>query len=336
MKKLLIAWAMLLVCLATRAQTINKLEYFIDTDKGVGKNKLVNVTATADGSFPFTVALSGLPAGYHMLYIRTKDSKGKWSITARQPIQVLPVSGKEIIASGEYFFDTDEGFGLGKKIAVAPQDSIILQDFTAAVNTLQPGYHKMYVRLLDNYGNWSQTARYNVQVVRGTGTQYIVEAEYFFTKDAGVGHCASVALTPAANGTFSFNIPADQVPSNAKNLYVRIRDSSNNDWSATRSKKLPADTTTSGVAMAIAQVSNPSVALSPNPAHNYFNISFKGLESKRDIQIFVKDISGRILISKKLSAASTQQIDVATLAKSTYFVTVIAQDFMSTQKLIVQ
>jgi len=194
----------------------------------------------------------------------------------------------------------------------------------------------MYLRFLDNYGSWSQTSRYNVEVVRGTGTQYIVEAEYFFTKDAGVGNCAAVALTPAANGTFSFNIPANQIPANAKKLYVRVRDSSNNDWSITRFKTLPVDTAASNLIIADALIDKPSVTLSPNPAHNYFNISFKGFESKSDIKVFVKDISGRILISKKLSAASMQQIDIAALAKSVYFVTVIAQDFMSTQKLVVQ
>lgn len=336
MKKIIMALITVFLYQLTNAQTINKLEYFIDTDKGVGKNKLVNVTASADGTFPFVASLNNIEAGYHTLYIRARDNKGKWSLTTRQYIQVLPTDAKKIITKGEYFFDTDDGIGEGKKITVVTQDSLILQDFIANAATLQPGYHNLYIRFLDNYGNWSQTARYNVQVTKNASKEYIVEVEYFFAKDAGVGKCAAIALTPAVNGEFSFVIPNNKIPANAKKLYLRVRDSANGDWSLTRFKAVNNNMNASDTITSALSIEKTSFLVMPNPAHSYFNITFKGFNQKKDINVLVKDIAGRIVLTQKAQAFSNLQINVSSLAKGIYFITVTAADYTSTQKLIIQ
>ena len=99
--------------LACLSQNVVQVEYFIDTDAGYGNNTIIDVTPSADGTFPFTVNLSSFIPGYHKLYIRTKDSDGKWSFTARRNIEVLASEAKTTIISGEYFIDTDPGFGSG-------------------------------------------------------------------------------------------------------------------------------------------------------------------------------------------------------------------------------
>lgn len=337
MKKIIMAFLTVLLYQLINAQTINKLEYFIDTDKGVGKNKLVNVTASADGTFSFVAGLNNIEAGYHTLYIRARDNKGKWSLTTRQYIHVAPTDAKKIITKGEYFFDTDDGIGKAKKITVATQDSLILQDFIANTATLQPGYHNLYVRFLDNYGNWSETARYNVQVTKTSGKEYIVEVEYFFTKDAGVGKCASVIISPAfEKGEFSFYIPKKEIPANAKKLYLRVRDSANGDWSLTRFKTINNNPISSDTITSALIVEKTSFSVMPNPAHDYFNISLKGFNQKSDIHILIKDVSGKARITQKLNTITNKQIDVSSLAKGIYFITVIAADYTSTQKIIIQ
>lgn len=217
----------------TSAQNVTQVEYFLDEDAGFGKNTVVTVTPSADAAFPITVNINGATAGFHKLYIRTKDSDGKWSHTSRRTIEILKSEAKQVIVGGEYFFDEDPGFGAGTTITVSPQDSVIMQNFKAVVTGLTPGFHKMYLRMKDNYGNWGITVRQNVEVIK-SDSSYITLVEYFFDTDPGFGNCASATFAiPAQDSTFSFTIPASQVPANYDNFYLRVKDSSNYNWSLT-------------------------------------------------------------------------------------------------------
>lgn len=214
-------------------QNVTQIEYFIDVDAGFGKNTLVNVTPSEDGNFPLNVNISNASPGLHKLYLRIKDNDGKWSQTSRRTFEVLKTAAKNIITGGEYFFDTDPGFGNATSIIVSPNDSSIMQNFTATVTGLQPGYHKLYGRFKDLYGDWSQTFRRNIEVIK-SDSSYITVAEYFFDTDPGFGNCASATFAiPAQDSTFTFTIPASQVPANYDNFYLRVKDSSNYNWSFT-------------------------------------------------------------------------------------------------------
>ena len=232
------------VSITALAQDTNvvQLEYFFDADQGVGKNTLLNVTLAADGTFPFTPSISGLAVGYHKLYIRTKDSNGKWSFTTKNNVEVFTPNAKVSILSGEYFIDVDPGFGLGMPVTVAAPDSMVLQNFPAVTAALAVGYHKLYGRFLDNFGRWSQTFRRNIEVYKND-TNYVYKAEYFFKTDSGYGNCTDVTLTkPSVDGTFSFNIPLTQIPAGSDTLFIRVQDSTEGKWSVTVAKDTSKDT----------------------------------------------------------------------------------------------
>jgi|GEM_PF-1080014 len=78
---------------ATAALPFNTLEYFFDTDPGMGNGTLLTVPATTDlSSFSFTADVSGLADGPHVLFVRTV---GQWSITSSQSFTIgapLPVN----------------------------------------------------------------------------------------------------------------------------------------------------------------------------------------------------------------------------------------------------
>lgn len=227
-----------LICISilSSGQNVTQIEYFVDVDAGFGKNTLVNVTPSADAGFPITVNINNAAAGFHKLYIRTKDSDGKWSQTSRRTIEVLKTAAENIITEGEYFFDTDPGFSNAASIIVSAKDSAIMQNFTANVTSLPPGYHKLYGRFKDLYGNWSQTFRRNIEVIK-SDSSYINLVEYFFDTDPGFGNCASaIFASPSKDSTFTFTIPASQIPASYKNLYFRVKDSSNYNWSITQWK----------------------------------------------------------------------------------------------------
>ena len=86
MKNILFVAVLLLCSAVTTAQNVVQAEYFIDADAG-GNNTLVTLAnPSADGNYNLNINLAGLGIGYHKLYIRTKDSDGNWSFTARRNI----------------------------------------------------------------------------------------------------------------------------------------------------------------------------------------------------------------------------------------------------------
>jgi hypothetical protein len=218
------------------AQEVVQAEYFLDADAGFGQNKTVGFTPATDGSFSFTVDLSGVSPGFHSLYFRMKGSDGAWSHTSTRNIEVLASESINNIVSGEYYFDADPGFGAANNITISTPDSAILENFMAATASLSVGYHKLYGRLKDQFGNWSLTFSRNTEVIR-TGDYPVTQVEYFFGSDAGIGINPSLVFAnPVIDGAFEFTIPANQVPQNADTLFLRVSDNPNGNWSLTAYK----------------------------------------------------------------------------------------------------
>lgn len=235
MKKILfLAFLAIGLHAAGQDTTITKMEYFIDADPGVGNGTALSIPPLENVTFSFNVDISGYSVGYHKLYLRTRDNLGRWSITARRNIEVLPLQEQYKITNGEYFIDTDPGYGNGKGITVTNSGVEVLQDFSASLTGLEIGYHKLYGRFKDNNGNWSQTFRRNIEVINDA-TNLISNGEYFFKTDNGFGNCTPVTFgTPASDGSFSFNISAAQIPADADTIFVRVRQDGQNLWSLTR------------------------------------------------------------------------------------------------------
>lgn len=235
MKYSLLIALLLIGKMAATGQNVVQAEYFIDEDAGVGNNNLITlVNPSADGNYNLSIDLTGLSVGYHKLYIRTKDSDGKWSFTTRRNIEITSSNVNKKITGGEYFFDTDPGFNAASAITVSPLDSVILQNFNTVTSSLPVGYHKLYIRLKDIDGNWSLTSRRNVEVIN-TSVYVIAGAEYFFNTDPGAGNASPVSFSlPAADSSFNFKIPLSAIPTGAHTLYIRARDSVNSNWSLTQ------------------------------------------------------------------------------------------------------
>lgn len=424
MKKFIILLCFTGLSIASLSQNVVQVEYFIDSDAGVGKNTLVNVSPVSDGAFPFNIDLSAFSGGYHKLYFRTKDNNGIWSLTARRNVEVLASQSKTAIAKGEYFIDTDPGFGNGMPVTVSTPDSIILQNFSAAAFGLSEGYHKLYGRFIDNYGRWSITFRRNMEVYISSNT-LVTNLEYFFNTDQGYGNCNSVAIiSPFVDGSFSFNIPRNQIPLGADTLFLRVQDDLENRWSITQylkniSATLPltllnfsaskennttqlkwqtanevntahfniqrstngtnfttvgkvssdfagglqhdyayyddiANLRTGKVYYRLQMVDNDGkftyskivyititadglrFTIYPNPAHSYFVIQNDNYVDVSNANIVVRDLTSRKLISQKFNNNAEQKINIASLSKGIYMVSIETPENVQTQKLIVE
>ena len=410
--------------LASLSQNVVQAEYFIDTDLGYGNNTLVSLTPAADGTFPLSIPVSSYQPGYHKLYIRTKDDNGNWSLSARRNIEVLASEAKTTVVTGEYFIDSDPGFGMGMPIVIGtPDSSIVLQNFSAAAASLSEGYHKLYGRLMDNLGRWSITFRRNMEVYKNENNN-VINGEYFFTTDEGFGNCSAVTFSvPAADGSFTIDIPRSSIPMGADTLFVRVRDDIESRWSMTQilgniSGVLPLtllnfnvtkqdevaqltwetsdeintsyfdiQRSTDGVNFTTVRRVNAAgtsvlrhdysyaddisglpagkvfyrlkmvdvdgkfsyskidyitlsselrISVYPNPAHGYFIIGNYDKMDVRTASVLVRDLMGRTLITRKFTGATEQRINIGSLSKGMYMVSITTPGNVQTQKLIVE
>ncbi|HRR08154.1 MAG TPA: hypothetical protein PLO56_05625, partial [Rhodothermales bacterium] len=74
-----------LFSLTTQAQ-VARIEYFFDTDPGLGMGTAVAFPPSfTDGTISFNADISLLQDGFHTLYIRVKDVNGAWSHLQTRP-----------------------------------------------------------------------------------------------------------------------------------------------------------------------------------------------------------------------------------------------------------
>lgn len=214
--------------LTTPLHDLTKVEYFFDTDPGFGNG--TNVPFTPGPNIPnldFSIDISGLPDGFHHLYVRTKNQPGQWSLANRRPFMkhVVTVTNP-LISEAEYFFDTDPGFGQGTSVPVNPNAANAILDFAIDLTSLPDGFHHFYARVKDTDGLWSLASRrpFMKQSVTPVNAQ-LTEIEYFIDTDPGFGQGTSVPINPnVSNATLDFVVDLTTLPDGFHNLFVRAKD----------------------------------------------------------------------------------------------------------------
>ena len=212
---------------------INKGEYFIDNDPGFGNASNIALTPSADiNNLNFTFDITSLTAGFHNLYVRFRDANGRWSHPSVRTFykESLTASGGALpnIIGGEYYVDTDPGFGAGINIPIVPATDQGNINFTANLTSLQAGFHNLYVRFRDANGRWSHTnvRSFYKEIISATAPlQNIVRLEYFVDTDPGFGSGTPVSVTPSTDiSNFTFPIDMSNVSIGNHKIYVRALD----------------------------------------------------------------------------------------------------------------
>lgn len=142
---------------------IIKGEYFIDTDPGIGSGTNIPLTPGTDlNKVSFAFDITSLEHGFHTLQVRFKDKNGKWSLTpARSFFKENLIPGSTLLSKvvkGEYFIDTDPGFGKGTNIPVSPSAEPGQISLAIDITPFPTGFHNIYARFKDDNGSWSQTS----------------------------------------------------------------------------------------------------------------------------------------------------------------------------------
>jgi len=174
---------------------ITRLEYFIDTDPGIGSAQNIDITADSTLDITCSIDISALNNGFHTLYMRIKDEFGIWSFIHQHnfykdniPADLLPN-----IVRLEYYIDTDPGMGNATAVPITEHE-VIEKNFTIDLTGLNQGMHVLYIRVKDENGNWSMVHQKHFSKESINITQPKITAiAYFFTKKNFISDTAFVS-----------------------------------------------------------------------------------------------------------------------------------------------
>ena len=244
-------WIMFRPFLVTLApgplNTVNKVEYFIDTDPGIGNATNVNVPSPAINIADLAINIDPAPlsVGVHIMGSRCRTSDGKWSQTIYwlfvKPYTNIPTpAAPGNLNYFEYFIDQDPGPGVATPFSITP--GVNLSDVSLPVNisSLRNGVHTVGARVRDVAGKWSQTnywlfvKPYTAAAAPGA-VPNVTALEYFLDYDPGIGNGITIPVAPATVLTnLSFNVDVSAIIPGSHNVVIRARDA-NGKWSKVNS-----------------------------------------------------------------------------------------------------
>ncbi|HEX8037694.1 MAG TPA: hypothetical protein VF490_01025, partial [Chryseosolibacter sp.] len=225
----LLAMATLLFVFEGRGQTLNRAEYFFDSDPGTGNGTAVAFTSGASVNFTFNADISALSNGFHNLNFRIRDNAGKWSHFQSRTFYIVSnasLATSSAVTRAEYFFDADPGTGNGFTLSVT-QGASVTRTLAIDISALAPGFHNLNIRAIDNRGQWSHFATrtfYIVPPLSANAGSSVVKAEYFLDTDPGVGNGVNVAVTPSGTINQAIVIPTGALSAGFHTINFRARD----------------------------------------------------------------------------------------------------------------
>lgn len=221
------------------------------------------------------------------------------------------------IIKGEYFIDTDPGFGNATGFTIAVPDSDFTQVLTIPYASFpSPGYHNLFMRAQDANGNWSQTCRSFIEVDDNNKLE-VVKVEYFFNADNGFENNSFILLDASVENIWDFNIPFNQLPAEWKandTLFVRVQDKMKG-WSQT--------TILDSLNFVMVGIDNleeiTGVSIYPNPFSDEIHVS---LRKDGILRMVLYNDRGQIIMDRKVE--KSEVINTQLLATGVYVAVIYA------------
>jgi ELWxxDGT repeat protein len=141
---------------STLFKTIVRTEYVIDSIVAPGLGTPLSFVADSIVTITNNITTDTLAKGFHTLMMRSLDNRGVWSLQESRMFHIQgPKRFSKKLVSGEFFMDKDPGLRNGRTLSFAP-DSLIQDTFSLPLTPADSlGFHKLYIRLVDNLGVWS-------------------------------------------------------------------------------------------------------------------------------------------------------------------------------------
>lgn len=291
-------------------------EYFLDTDPGYGNGTEIPITATQDLANTFTIDVSNIDAGFHIIYVRVKSSDNQWSTFDRRLFYINTPEqisfSDSPIAKAEYFFNQDPGYGNGKPIALDASGKEISQAFTVDISDLESGFHAIYFRVQNENKEWSTFERALFYISDGAfvmpEASPIVAAEYFFNEFVAIGNGTEITLSTNDDGNFETSINTGDLTEGEHLLFIRTKNEAN-IWSLYDVVPFTIDNT-----LGVDKILAEDFLIYPNSVQNIINI--KTGHTVLSYKIF--DLQGK-KVQENILKDNT--IQVRNLVKGVYFLT---------------
>ena len=212
----------------TGQSNISDIEYFFDSDPGVGNAINVDVTNTSTLNQNVSVSINSLISGIHILHVRSKNVADRWSHYGRQPFYIANFSSalNSSITEAEYFIDTDPGVGNAETLSIT-SGSNLDTSFAIPLTSVSTGIHILHIRVKNNLNQWGiygRQAFYKLPQILGND---IVEAEYFIDVDPGVGNGEVLPISQGAQINEFLSIPLTAVSEGIHILHIRVKNNLN-------------------------------------------------------------------------------------------------------------
>lgn len=219
MKTLLIV---LLTCVqgVLSAQIVGA-EYFWYDDPGPGNGITIEVDADDESIVGFEIDATGMEPGIHRLYYRSVDQSGHWSHLEQTWVIIDGISVSAVVAA-EYWWDSDPGEGNGTALTLTPGYEVE-GAFTISAEDLAPGRHLCAIRVQDETGIWSHHEKIHV-IIDDLMIHELVQAEYFWDTDPGVGNGTPVLIDQDENWLEQIEIDNTGLALGDHWLHVRVLD----------------------------------------------------------------------------------------------------------------
>ena len=191
---------------------VSAMEYFFDTDPGVGNGIPISIGNSTDTvRLTLGVPLSSLDEGFHRMHVRAMNEGGTWSIRESRAFYVVEIS-LDNIAGYEYFWDSLISPGEGEYIEIDPAvDSFHMLEIIPIDEEMTLGAHDLYLRARTTNNIWSIHEKREVTICSEYGviagfelfiddhTVYFTDSTQYvetITWDFGDGHVETGVFNP--------------------------------------------------------------------------------------------------------------------------------------------
>lgn len=193
---------MLLLTPGLSAQSLTQLEYFFDTDPGVGNGTGTMLTLPLDTvNGTASIMTTGLAPGFHVLYYRARDVNQTWSLYQQRSFYIADSTQYNEpagISRLEYFFDTDPGAGSAPASTFPTPNDTLNGAASLGINTLSPGFHTLNYRVKNVDGTFSlfKKSSFYIQDTTSLDAEPIVEVDYWLDGGPGVSNVGLASGVP--------------------------------------------------------------------------------------------------------------------------------------------
>ena len=213
------------------------VEYYIDTDPGLGKAIPISVSADTNlSNLVINIDPTSLAPGLHRIGLRGKDANGAWCLDNNWVFTKTSIQSPGTIPNityAEYYIDTDPGFGKATPIPITADTNLINQSINIDTTLLIPGLHRIGLRARDANGAWSLDnswvfSRHIIQTPPAIPN--IPYVEYYIDTDPGFGKGTPIAVAADTNlANVAININPDTLSPGLHRVGIRARDA-NGAW----------------------------------------------------------------------------------------------------------